>query len=57
MLTGEELMRFGAHFIALICGAVAFFCFWASFYVGGAAVYAIVLWLSALALEYAVREG
>lgn len=56
-MIGQDLMRLGAHLVALCCGSIAFFCFWASFYVGSLAIYAIVLWLSALALEYAIREG
>jgi hypothetical protein len=52
----SDMARWGTHLISLVCGGVAFFCLYASFYVGSFAWYAIILWLSALALEYAVRE-
>jgi hypothetical protein len=52
----SDMARIGTHLLSLVCGSVAFFCFWASFYAPGMAAYALILWLSALALEYAVRE-
>ena len=52
----STLFRLGSHLIAAICGSVAFVCFWASFYVGELALYALLLWGCALAMEYVAGE-
>lgn len=55
-MIGEDIARAGTHLLAMICGGVGFVCFFASFYSGAAALYALLLWGSALGLEYAVSE-